>query len=232
MQTPRNELASKFQGTLEICQKVIIRFWWESELSSASKFHLTTFCRHFVHHACLRLFSAMVYFIRNNCLYFVCYSWSAYALIALAATLLVSAAWLNCCTSSKLPLLTWSIQAFDKRFSREKGQLKFAGLLHITKNWKFYCVLYAHSQFLCSFARLDLANRGVRQSVQPHTSYAPLLLFAESLAQGHFCNCKLLNAQPEIFAVMNFCVVGLSVFSSDIPTWRADSWYAVPWHIK
>jgi len=26
-------------------QKVIIRFWWESELSSASRNHLTTFCR-------------------------------------------------------------------------------------------------------------------------------------------------------------------------------------------
>jgi len=31
-----------------------------------------------------------------------------------------------------------------------------------------------------------------------------------------------LNAQPDIFAVMNCCVVALSVFSSDILTWRAD----------
>ena len=31
------------------------------------------------------------------------------------------------------------------------------------------------------------------------------------------------NAQwPDIFAVMNCCVVALSAFSSDILTWRAD----------
>jgi len=35
-------------------QKVIIRFWWESALLSAYRNHLTTFCRLFVHDACLR----------------------------------------------------------------------------------------------------------------------------------------------------------------------------------
>jgi len=34
-------------------QKVIIRFSWESGLSSASRDHLSTFCRPFVHYACL-----------------------------------------------------------------------------------------------------------------------------------------------------------------------------------
>jgi len=33
-------------------QNVIIRFWWESGLSSASKNHFTTFCRPFVHYTC------------------------------------------------------------------------------------------------------------------------------------------------------------------------------------
>jgi len=47
-------------------QKVIIRFWWQSRLSSASRNHLTTFCRPFVHYACLRLCSAIVHFMRNN----------------------------------------------------------------------------------------------------------------------------------------------------------------------
>jgi len=28
MQIPRNEFACKFQGTLQMGQKVIIRFWW------------------------------------------------------------------------------------------------------------------------------------------------------------------------------------------------------------
>jgi len=41
--------------------KVIIRFWWESGLSSASRNHLITFCAPFVHYACLRLCSAVVY---------------------------------------------------------------------------------------------------------------------------------------------------------------------------
>jgi len=41
---------------------VIIRFWWESNLSSAPRNHLTTFCRPFVHYACLRLCSAIVHF--------------------------------------------------------------------------------------------------------------------------------------------------------------------------
>jgi len=34
-------------------QKVIIRFRWESGLSSASGNHLTTYCRPSVHYACL-----------------------------------------------------------------------------------------------------------------------------------------------------------------------------------
>jgi len=42
----------------------------------------------------------------------------------------------------------------------------------------------------------------------------------------------LVNAQPDIFAVMNFCVVVLSLFFSDSLTWSADSWYSVQWHIK
>jgi len=32
-------------------QKEIIGFWWESGLSSASRNHLTTFCRPFAHYA-------------------------------------------------------------------------------------------------------------------------------------------------------------------------------------
>jgi len=41
----------------------------------------------------------------------------------------------------------------------------------------------------------------------------------------HGDECVLLpclNAQPDIFAVMNCCVVALSVFPSDILTWSAD----------
>jgi len=59
-----------------------------------------------------------------------------------------------------------------------------------------------------------------------------------------FCGCKLLwhsgecdllpcfNAQANVFAVMDCCVVALSVFSRDILTWSADSLYSVQWHRK
>jgi len=58
------------------------------------------------------------------------------------------------------------------------------------------------------------------------------------IAQPHFavvnCSdelvCVLLpcfNAQPDIFAVMNCCVVELGVFASDILIWSADSLYSV-----
>ena len=69
MQIPRNKFACKFQGTLLMDQKVTTRFWWESGLSSASRNHLTTFCRPFAHYAWLKLRSAIVRFIRND--YFV-----------------------------------------------------------------------------------------------------------------------------------------------------------------
>ena len=42
-------------------QKVIIRFWWESGLLSASRNQLTTFCRPFAHYACLRLCTAIIH---------------------------------------------------------------------------------------------------------------------------------------------------------------------------
>jgi len=48
------------------------QIWGESLISSAARNHLTNFCRSCVHHACLRLCSAIVHFIRNSCLYFVC----------------------------------------------------------------------------------------------------------------------------------------------------------------
>ena len=56
----------------------------------------------------------------------------------------------------------------------------------------FSCVLHPHSQFLCSVARFDLANRVVHQSVQLHTLYARLLVFDKTLAQPHFAvvNCS------------------------------------------
>jgi len=88
---------------------------------------------------------------------------------------------------------------------------------------------------LCSLARFDLANRGVRQPVQPHT-YARLLVFDDTFAQPHFAvvNCSgavmsvfysPFSTRRKTFAVVNSCVVEMSLFSSNILTWSADSLY-------
>ena len=64
------------------------------------------------------------------------------------------------------------------------------------------------------------------------------------LSAVSFWSCKLLwrsgervslpyfNIQPDIFAVMNCCVVVLSLFSSDSLSWTADSLYSVQCHVK
>jgi len=86
------------------------------------------------------------------------------------------------------------------------------------------------------YPALDLANRGVYQPAQPHTFYSPLLVFDKTSAQLHFANCSdvvmsvllpCFNAQPDIFALTNCCFVALSLASSDMLTWSADSLYSV-----
>jgi len=79
-----------------------------------------------------------------------------------------------------------------------KRKTKFAGLLYITKNRMFSCVVYAHLQFLYSLARSDLANLGVRQTDQPHIFRAPLLVFDKTLAQPHF---GVVNCPEELMSV-------------------------------
>jgi len=80
-------------------------------------------------------------------------------------------------------------------------------------------------------------------TVQLYTFNAQLLVFDKTLAQLDFAvgNCSdavmsvllpCFNAQTDIFAVMNFCVVALTVFSSDIVIWSADSLYSEQPHIN
>jgi len=57
---------------------------------------------------------------------------------------------------------------------------------------------------LCCFGRFDLANRGMREPVQPHT-YARLHIFDGTLAQPHF-------------AVVNWSDAVMSVFYSPFST--------------
>ena len=88
----------------------------------------------------------------------------------------------------------------------------------------------------CGFARFDLVNRDVHQPVQPYTFYARLLVFDKISAQPHFAAVTFsdavtivftpcFNVQPDIFALMNSCVVALMVFLSDILAGSADSLY-------
>jgi len=48
-----------------------------------------------------------------------------------------------------------SIQAFDNVSAGKKENKKVTGRLYITKNRKFSCVLYTHSQSLCSLAEMS-----------------------------------------------------------------------------
>ena len=112
------------------------------------------------------------------------------------------------------------------------------------KKLTFSCVLYAHSQFLCSLAKFDLANQVCAPaSPAAYLQYTTARIWRD-LSAASFCSCKLLwrsgecvslpcfNTQPDIFAVTNCCVVALSLFFSDNLTWSADSLYSVQWYKK
>ena len=71
-------------------------------------------------------------------------------------------------------------------YQQGKTKLEFCWTSINNKKSKVFLRTYAHSQFLRSSARCDLANRGVRRPVQPHTFYARLLVFDKTLAQTHF----------------------------------------------
>jgi len=58
---------------------------------------------------------------------------------------------------------------------------------------------FAHSQFMCTLARFDLANRGVLQPVQSHAFYARLLIFGDTLAQPHFAVVNCSEAVMNVF---------------------------------
>jgi len=130
-------------------QKVIIRFWWESGLSSASRNHLTAFCRPAVYYVCLKIV------FRDNSLYpkqlsLFCLLW----LIRASADCIGYIT--KFCSMIKL-LHELKTTVFNKEAFRHfilsqegKRKTKFFEHLYVTKNWKFFCVLHAHSQFLCS----------------------------------------------------------------------------------
>ena len=96
----------------------------------------------------------------------------------------ISVARYNCCSSSKTSVV--NIDAFRNSIMSQQGKRKTKSLLDVYTNKKksFFCVLYTHSQFLCTLARFDLANRGVRQPVQRTLSMLDCLYFEKLLSKN------------------------------------------------
>jgi len=57
---------------------------------------------------------------------------------------------------------------------------------------------------MCTLARFDLANRGVRQPVQSHAFYARLLVFDDTLTQPHLA---VVNCSEAVMSVFYFPVL-------------------------
>jgi len=110
--------------------------------------------------------------------------------------------------------------------------LRACGLPYITKNKHFLA-------YFIRFSKIRSCKPGCAPASPAAHLQCSTAVFDETLAQPDFCSCKLLscsdecvslpcfNAQPDIFAVMNCCVVALSLFFSDCLTWSADSLYSV-----
>jgi len=87
----------------------------------------------------------------------------------------------------------------------------------------------------CVVLQDSILQTGVCASRSSHTLLCSTTRIRKDISAASFCSGKLLgrsdecvllpcfNAQPDIFAVMNCCVVALSVFTSDMLVWRADS---------
>jgi len=119
---------------------------------------------------------------------------------------------------------------------------------HFIQNNRLYFVCNGWSaQALTALATLpnSVAWQNSQQLHEPASSAARFLCWIARIRQDisavSFCSCKLIwpndecallpcfNVQHDISAVVNCCVVALSLFSSNIPTWSADS---AQWHAK
>ena len=102
--------------------------------------------------------------------------------------------------------------------------LRPCGLLHITKNKHFL------AYFIC-FSKIRSCTLGcATASPAAHIQCSTACIWRD-LTAASFRSCKLLwrsdeyvslpcfNAQPDIFAVMNCCIVALRLFFSDSLTW-------------
>jgi len=92
---------------------------------------------------------------------------------------------------------------------------------------------------MCSLARFDFSNCGVRTASPAALFLCSTARIRQDISAASFCSYKLLwridecvllpcfNVQPDIFAVMNGCIVALGVFHSDSLTWSANSLYSL-----
>jgi len=132
-----------------------------------------------------------------------------------------------------------SIQAFDNVSAGKKENLNVCWTSLNNKKSKDFL------RTLCAFSILvQLSKIPFFKACCAPASPAALFLWStarirQDISAASFCCCKLLwridecillpcfNVQPNIFAVMNRCIVALGVFHSDILTWSANSLYAL-----
>ena len=113
--------------------------------------------------------------------------------------------------------------------------LRACGLLYISKNKHFLA-------YFIRFSKIRSCKPGYAPaSPAAHLQCSTARIWRDPSA-AWLCSCKLVwrsdecvllpcfNAQPDIFAVMNCCVVALSLFSSDSLTWSAENLYSVQWN--
>ena len=166
-------------------------------LSSASRNHLTTFCRPLIHYACLRLCSEIVHFIRNNCLYFVCCGWSAKALTVLAI-LLNSVAWQNCCMSLKTAVV--NVEAFRHLIMFQQWKQKVCWTSINNKKSKVFLRTLCAFSILVQLSKIRSFKRGCASA----SPAAPFLcstarIRQDIIAQSHFVVVNCADALVNMF---------------------------------
>ena len=161
--------------------------------------------------------------------------WRAFSLISIFCPRLIFELWL-CAIVSKYVQHIFPVGA--KTFLRGDSPpwLRACGLPNITKSKHFLA-------YFIRFSKIRSCKPGCAPaSPSAHLQCATACIWGD-LSAAWFCSCKLLwrsdecvsfpcfNAHPVIFAVMNCCVVALSLFFPDSLTWSADSSSSVQRHI-
>jgi len=152
--------------------------------------------------------------------------------------------WQNCCTSSKTAVV--NIKAFKHLIMSHQGERKLNVCWTSTNNKKSKVFLRTLCAFpiLVQFSKIKSCKSGCAPASPAAHFLCSTARIRQDISAAAICSCKLLwrideyvllpcfNAQHGVFAVINCCVVALSLFSSDSTTWSTDSLYSVQRHIK